>query len=165
LVPIDAINNGLSTEAGFIACCYDLLYFVRRGKMKRYEMSYADSFWCMDERDDGGYVKWKDVEKLQRENANLLKLLHDHQNHWNTIGCGFGLCMGGVDGNVTDLHGNAALIIEHCLNVAEKAKKETAADILQFIVDQGTIECGENDPYFVVQDDLIILREKFGLEI
>lgn len=72
-------------------------------------------------------------DKIERKNANLLKLLHDHQNHWNTIGWGFGLCMGGVDGDVTDLHGNAALIIEHCLNVAEKAKKETANKIITMI--------------------------------
>jgi hypothetical protein len=101
--------------------------------MKRYEMSYTDNFWCMDERDDGGYVKWKDAKKLERENANLLKLLHDHQNHWNAIGWGFGLCMGGVDGDVTDLHGNAALIIEHCLNVAERSKNDTATRIITLI--------------------------------
>jgi hypothetical protein len=43
--------------------------------------------------------------------------------------------------------------------------KEAARDIIQFIVDQGTIECGKDNPYFVVQDDLNHLREKFGSAI
>ena len=50
-------------------------------------------------------------------------------------------------------------------NAWNAGRKDAATEIIQFIVDQGTIECGKDDPYFVVQDDLVILREKFGLEL
>lgn len=48
-------------------------------------------------------------------------------------------------------------------NVIE-LRQQTAREIIQFIVDKGTIECGKDDPYFVVQDDLETLREKYGVE-
>ena len=47
----------------------------------------------------------------------------------------------------------------------EAGHKQAAAEILIFIVGQGTIECGKETPYFVDHNDIVELMDKFGLEI
>lgn len=46
-----------------------------------------------------------------------------------------------------------------------ESRRQTAEEIIQFIMDQGLIECGKDNVYFVTQDDIEELREKFGLEV
>ena len=49
----------------------------------------------------------------------------------------------------------------------DAGRKEAAAEIIKYIAAQGTIEVadGEEQCYYIIDDDLKIIRGKFGVEI
>ena len=53
-----------------------------------------------------------------------------------------------------------------CPAAWNESRKQTAKEIIQYIIDQGTIGVSKVDDvlYYIVDDDLNILRDKYGIE-
>ena len=65
------------------------------------------------------------------QEKGLLKLVGQHEKHWQVIGHALGLCMAGVVCDVEDLNGNAAMIIKHVLDKYNEGFIKGRADAIK----------------------------------